>query len=208
MMSSQLPNIRKSKPTKDIADIIDALKDRVKVRHGQKNRRVSLNFQGKKQVILLIEGHISLARQQDLRTLSTMRAPVVLGTGVPEDQADYFIIRAISEIKYALIPIELFNQYLEEFNLWKQQTANLTWMLMSYHLYNNVLINNDHNKTARILLDALYKEPEIVRANTTVLAYLQERTLLSRSWIMRFISDLKKSGYLETKKGILIKINK
>ncbi|MEX3020965.1 helix-turn-helix domain-containing protein [Kluyvera sp. STS39-E] len=208
MMKSQLPHLHESKPISEMTAIINAMEDKLIIRHGRKNKRIFLTIRGERQVLFLLNGHINVVRQWDLRTLANMRAPFVLGSGVPSvDEDNHFVIRAIDDIEYALLPMATFEKYLDDLNLWKPHATILTWMLMWYHLYHNMLAENDHGRTAHILLDALSHESELIRQNTTALSYIQDRTLFSRSWIMQFLADLKRSGKIELKRGILVKFN-
>lgn len=208
MMESHLSQLLENKPISEITTIINAMKDKLIIRNGRKNRRIFLTIHGERQMLFLLQGHINLVRQWDLRTLANMRAPFMLGAGGPSVGEDnHFVIRAIDDIEYVLLPATLFEQYLDDFNLWKPHATILTWMLMWYHLYHNILAENDYGRTAYILLDALSHEPELIRHNTTALSYIQDRTLFSRSWIMQFLADLKRSGKIELKRGILVKLN-
>ena len=206
-MSSLLSGIRETKPTQEITDILDALKDKVKIRHGEKNKRIFLTIDGKKQIFLLIQGYCHLMRQWDMRTIISLHAPLIAGMGMPENKASHLFIQAIDKIEYALLPVELFNHYLDEFDLWRQQATITTWGLQVQHIYSKTLMGNNNADVASMLLIELIHEPECIRCNTTALTYIQDRTLLSRSWIMHFLSELKNAGHIELKRGVLTKIN-
>ncbi|MCO4157551.1 helix-turn-helix domain-containing protein [Citrobacter amalonaticus] len=207
-MSSLLSGIRETKPTQEILDIFNALKDKVKFRTGEKNKRILLTVDGKRQIFLLAHGYCNLVRQWDRRTVMTLHAPLMVGFGLPTDKESHLHVQAIDVIEYALLPADLFEQYITEFNLWKQLATLATWGLQVHNVYNKALAINDNLKIALLLLNELNHEPEFVRHNTTALAYIQDRTLLSRSWIMHFLAELKNAGHIELQRGILIKINK
>jgi hypothetical protein len=51
-------------------------------------------------------------------------------------------------------------------------------------------------------------ESEELRLATNACDYVQEKTLLSRSGIMKMLSDLKRGGHIEVERGVLIAVNK
>ena len=50
-------------------------------------------------------------------------------------------------------------------------------------------------------------ENEKYRNNITAENYIRDKTNLSRSGIMRILSELKEGGYIEINRGILIKVH-
>lgn len=206
-MSSLFSGIRGTKPLQEITDIINALKVKVKLRTGEKNKRILLTVDGKRQVLILTQGYCKLVRQWDQRISMTLHAPLVIGSGMPIDKENHLHVQAIDSIEYALLPVDLFEQYIDEFNLWKQLAILSTWGLQAHNVYNKALAVNNNVKIATLLLNELNSEPDTIRCNITAQAYIQERTLLSRSWIMHFLSALKNEGHIELKRGILTKIN-
>ncbi|MHA0938650.1 helix-turn-helix domain-containing protein, partial [Enterobacter kobei] len=57
-------------------------------------------------------------------------------------------------------------------------------------------------------LNELFNEDPSVRNNITVESYIREKTHLSRSGVMRILAGLKKGGYIEMQRGVLINIVK
>ena len=51
-------------------------------------------------------------------------------------------------------------------------------------------------------------ENEDLRLLTNACDYIQEKTLLSRSGIMKILSDLKQGGHIVIERGILLEIKK
>ncbi|WP_439291843.1 MULTISPECIES: helix-turn-helix domain-containing protein [Rahnella] len=58
------------------------------------------------------------------------------------------------------------------------------------------------------LLLEMNNEPDEIIQNYSIEKYISERCYLGRSGIMKILSDLRKGGYIEIKRGRLIKINK
>ena len=65
----------------------------------------------------------------------------------------------------------------------------------------------EHMSTYEIVkfqLNQLILESPTLRANITAANYIMARTYLSRSSVMRIISDLRSAGFITLEKGILI----
>lgn len=60
----------------------------------------------------------------------------------------------------------------------------------------------------RSLLIEMSNEPDEIIRNYSIEKYISERCYLGRSGIMKILSDLRKGGYVEIKRGKLIKIIK
>lgn len=52
------------------------------------------------------------------------------------------------------------------------------------------------------------READELRLHTTAANYIQSRSFLSRSSIMKILADLKKGGYIITERGVLQEIQK
>ena len=51
------------------------------------------------------------------------------------------------------------------------------------------------------------QEPDAIRLNTTAAAYIKSRTYLSRSGIMRILSELRTGKYITMERGVLLDIH-
>ena len=58
----------------------------------------------------------------------------------------------------------------------------------------------------RAQLYELMRESNEFRQNITAANYIQSRTFLSRSSVMKILADLKKGGYIVTDRGVLKQI--
>jgi DNA-binding IscR family transcriptional regulator len=57
-------------------------------------------------------------------------------------------------------------------------------------------------------LMTLMAKKETLRQTINTCDYIQEKTHISRSRVMKILSDLKIGNYIEIERGVLIKINK
>ncbi len=97
--------------------------------------------------------------------------------------------------------------YVDDNHLWK----NICYMLMlsatRFSEYQKETVGISNYELICNLLLSLSAESFEIRATTTALEYIQERSLLSRSGIMKTLATLKEGGYIVIKKGLLISIN-
>lgn len=69
---------------------------------------------------------------------------------------------------------------------------------------------NTHSNSYEKIKSQLYElmaETKEYRNSVSVEQYIRDKTLLSRSGVMRILSALKNGGYIEIERGILININ-
>lgn len=207
-MTSYISQSRRNKPAQDLIHIMDAISEYAVIRKGAKNKQIHLNVHGVQHCFVLFEGDCLIIRDNDHRTISTCEAPIILGLARTQQDENIFFIRAFSAISYALIPVKKLESIIENKNLWKEYSTLLHWLLSAYHQYIKTIVSGDNYYVACQLLKELIHEKDIVRMSVTAATYIQDRTLLSRSWVMHLLSELKMGGFIEIHRGHLVKINK
>lgn len=207
-MASYLSQSRTEKPVEALNFIMGKINNQIAIEKCKKNKLISLTNQGVKHCFILFEGDCVMIRSRDQRTMATLSPPIILGFTESISNESVFNIKANSNLSYALLPMSTYEKIIDDLNIWKEQTIVLKWLLSGYSRYINTIINNDNYQMACQLLRDLNNEKEVVRASITAATYIQERTLLSRSWIMNLLSNLKTGEFIEMHRGHLIKINK
>lgn len=207
-MVQQNPSVTALKPVLHIQAILDASQTAHEVRTAPPGRRFQLMTQGKAQCFLLHKGSCIISRADDALVISTIASPNITGVNDLIPPEANVLIVASTDIEYSLIPLDTFLAFIEEHQLWKQ----VSYLLMFYssRLYEHQRTNAGLStyKIITHLLQTLSNEDFDVRAMTTAVEYIQERTFLSRSGIMKMLSELKAGGYIVLSRGLLIKINK
>lgn len=207
-MESFLSHGRKIKPTEDFEKIMGVIREVSVIKQGIKNKQIALDVHGVRHCFVLLEGDGLMIRSNDHRAMSTFSAPIIFGMTNTDQEDGFYIIRAISDISYALIPLEQFEALIHERNLWKEMASVSKWLLSTYYQYIKTMINDDNYQIACQLLKELMTEKESIRMSMTAATYIQDRTLLSRSWIMHLLSELKAGGFIAVQRGHLMQINK
>lgn len=115
--------------------------------------------------------------------------------------------QARSSIAYEIVPRSRFEQNIKEQHLW--EPLAYYFMFSSKRFLQNNFISSGVSTydLVRNNLIALMNEDEELRLATNTCDYIQEKTLLSRSGIMKMLSDLKHGSHIELHRGVLITIN-
>ncbi|CAI8979795.1 helix-turn-helix domain-containing protein [Pseudomonas chlororaphis] len=159
-------------------------------------------------VYLLTEGVVHLHRQSDHLLLSSIYARHVIGLAELLHPVGKIYLRREPDCQISSISGE---DALDILNgspmLWSPVSR-----VLAYHLHVSSLrdlhLNSPHAYDAvRGKLIELMNTPFAVRQRLSVLRYIQERTTLSRSMILKLLSELREGGYIEMKKGCLVSIS-
>jgi len=195
------------KPEKYIAQLIDASSKSLRIKTGRNRQIISMLQYMEPMTILLHEGVVALYRNSDHMLLSNTRAPMILGFNLMSpDNSDMYLM-ARGTIRYELLLREEFRETIEKHDLW--QPLAWTSMFISYRFLDYTFSSTSLPTYDLIKnnLNALMREPEELRLHTNACDYIQEKTLLSRSGIMKILADLKKGGHIVLNRGILIAIH-
>ncbi|MEX2976657.1 helix-turn-helix domain-containing protein [Serratia fonticola] len=199
--------IEQSRPFIAVEEILASFKSIVRLKQGRVGQRFYLEQSDKRMCFLLYNGTCIAKRTHDSLVLSTIKSPSIVGLqDVFHAKSDVHLL-AMGDIEYGMMTIDEFFFYAESNNLWK----NISYMLMlsatRFSEYQREMVGISNYELICNLLTSLSNENFEIRATTTALEYIQERSLLSRSGIMKTLSSLKAGGYILIKNGILIKIN-
>lgn len=190
-----------------VEEILTSMKSIAQIKQGRTGQRFYLEQNDKRVCFLLYSGTCIAKRTQDSLVLSTIRSPSIVGLqDVFHAKSDMHLL-AVGDIEYAILSVDDFFCHAETKNLWK----NICFMLMlsatRFSEYQCETVGISNYELICNLLISLSIEDFEIRATTTALEYIQERSLLSRSGIMKTLASLKAGGYIDIKNGLLIKIN-
>ncbi|MGN7790350.1 helix-turn-helix domain-containing protein [Enterobacter sp. 22452] len=196
------------KPEEHIIHLIDKASDPTRVKTGRERQIISLLQYMEPMTVLLHEGVVAVYRNADHMLLSNTRAPMILGFNLMNDDNPDMYLQARGMIRYEILCRDEFRGIIEQQDLWQ----SLAWTSMYVSLrFLDYTFNSTSLPTYDLIknnLEALMREPETLRMRTNACDYIQEKTLLSRSGIMKILGDLKKGGHIELNRGILINIHK
>ncbi|QBH97570.1 Crp/Fnr family transcriptional regulator [Limnobaculum zhutongyuii] len=161
------------------------------------------------QCYLVQDGHVQLHRVVDEMVIYSADAPTVLGLSnhlIPGAEDYFFTTKTTSTI--AILPTAKATQIIESEKLWEQLSIFQAFIIRRMHEYHTKITALGAYEITRNQLINLINEPEEVRNNITAVQYIQDHTRLSRSGVMKMLSQLRTGNYIELNKGHLVKINK
>ncbi|WP_140919820.1 helix-turn-helix domain-containing protein [Limnobaculum xujianqingii] len=158
-------------------------------------------------ITIFYQGEAELRRKSDDLLLFSSENRQLIGLPMSETFQRFCYLRTNSVCDIELVERNAFYQAVEKEHCWLDVIAVLSY-------YHAVFLWRDsyaHTKSSylvvRHLLFQLNQLPEEKRYSINIAEFIQERTNLSRSYIMKVLSDLKTGGYITLKKGRLIKLN-
>lgn len=153
---------------------------------------------------LIASGSVSVHRNADNLMFYRISAPLVLGLGMIRD----VYMQTQEPCRVAKLPLPEAHQLIRDNDLWELFARHMTILSSKLYSHSKLLTAPTSYETIRTLLISLMSEPEAIRATTTAERYIRDRTLLSRSGIMKILSALKAGGYIVMEEGRLLEIKK
>ncbi|HBE9178834.1 TPA: helix-turn-helix domain-containing protein [Serratia fonticola] len=190
-----------------VEEVLTSMKSIAQIKQGRTGQRFYLEQNDQRVCFLLYGGTCIAKRTQDSLVLSTIRSPSIVGLqDVFHVKSDVHLL-AIGDVEYGILSVEDFFCHVESKNLWKNICLMLMLSATRFSEYQRETVGISNYELICNFLTSLSIESFEIRATTTALEYIQERSLLSRSGIMKTLSSLKAGGYIDIKNGLLIKIN-
>ncbi|MCS2171955.1 helix-turn-helix domain-containing protein [Scandinavium sp. TWS1a] len=120
---------------------------------------------------------------------------------------EYLFIRTHDVSEVSWMPLEVANQIIADNNLWRSLSQMLIYTVTRVYDHCTKISSLSSYDIIRYQLYELMSEPEVIRQSVTIANYVQSRTFLSRSSIMKILAQLKTGGYITTDKGLLLDIH-
>lgn len=181
--------------------LVEALLPYGETRRYSKGVRLELLKGDVKLCHLLISGSFEVHRSADDLRIVTIPAPVVIGLGVH----DAYLIMA-EPCKVATLTLEETERHIAEKNLWELVTHQMMLITNKLYTYSKQLSAPTVYELICNQLIELLNEPEEMRKKIPVERYIREKAHVSRSSVMKILSDLKTGGYIVIDDGRLIEI--
>lgn len=172
------------------------------------NTRFTIGANQKAVCYFVRKGAVSMYRQPGDILVELFDAPTLRGAiPLPEGTESIYTMKVIVPSEIAVISREELFELLHRHRLWE---------LFARHqmAINSIVIEKIFKLTApttynivRHQLYELINMPEEVRDNILAETYIRSKTRISRSGIMRILSDLKDGGYIVIAKGILKEVH-
>jgi len=196
------------KPDEHIKHLMRGISDSRRIKSVGSRYVVDFATASQPMTFLLHKGVVSVHRSSDDMLFGYLKAPMIVGLNFLTDQNFDIYFRAQNTITYETIYRHEVKTLTEQKNLWEQvarTTMYISDRMMNFIYHSTALPTYDLIKNNLL---ALMQEPEHIRYHTNACEYIRERTMLSRSRIMKILRELKTGDYIDLHRGILLNINK
>lgn len=190
-----------SRPSEHAKQLVEVFLPFCEVKSYSKGVRLPLLKDNIKLCYLLVEGTYKVYRSSDDLLITTIPAPTVTGLGVH----DAYIITA-ARCKVATLSLQDVMRLIAENNLWELVTLHMMQLSTKLYIYSKQLTAPTVYEVICNLLLELMQEPEETRKSIAVERYIREKSHVSRSSVMKILSDLRAGGYIVTEEGRLIEV--
>lgn len=174
-----------------------------------KNDIFDVNFRSKNpRVYVILEGEFSVHRRSDSLIIATGRAPASCGLIEYIQQRGFQFCKPIPPCTVVAIHAEVAVQAITDHNLWKEISIIMMWYVQMLSARDEHLVGVSAYSMLRNKLMEIMNYPIERRRSISVASYVISRTMLSRSTIMRMLSDLLEGGYITMENGKLLDMKK
>lgn len=199
------------KPYKAVARLGNSIKhhrNTLKVVAGI-NKSINFNLFGKKSIIYLDEGSISLHSEKNNILLFKLDAPFIIGLDQIFSGTEYYYITANDNVSLYLLSHEDAIDTFDKEKLWKDIAHLISYSMgLNEHRSNNLLENRSIYDIIKIHLETIWTLPEKEREKISVFDYILKRHKISRSSVAKIIKELNNGSYITTKRGVLVNLHR
>lgn len=155
----------------------------------------------------LLEGSITLNRRWDGMVLNSQQYPFISGVSHQLSCGDNLYVRTAESSRLCKMPLERFNLLIEKYALWESFCYLLIYTTSSIYEQCSAVSQMSSSEIVMYHLRQLMLEPSRLRNSMTAASYIMDKTLLSRSGIMRILRQLREAKFIILERGILVGIN-
>lgn len=155
----------------------------------------------------LLEGSITLNRRWDGMVLNSQQYPFISGVSHQLSCGDNLYVRTAESSRLCKMPLERFNLLIEKYALWESFCYLLIYTTSSIYEQCSAVSQMSSSEIVMYHLRQLMLEPSRIRNSMTAASYIMDKTLLSRSGIMRILRQLREAKFIILERGILVGIN-
>lgn len=194
------------KPLDAVTVLMDAVSSGLPRLHIKRGEIVKYTTEKGQHCIVLHKGSVAVHRRGDGMIITSEQAPFVFGLDNQHGAEDTMYLRTLEECEVSVLPAAQVNETVTSENLWQIIVKIVLYTTSKVFEHCSQIHQMSAYDIIRYQLYELSKESETVRLNTTVAKYIKSRTYLSRSGIMRILSELRIGQYIQIEKGILTRI--
>ncbi|MFP2421499.1 helix-turn-helix domain-containing protein [Pseudescherichia vulneris] len=184
-------------------ELIDVLTPYVVFEDVPPRTKLYLSIDGMNMCYILQSGLVKVGRETDDFVMSSLPTPNIFGITNRIPDASGLFLETLSVAKIATLKTERAHEIIAERNAWKLLVGHITKITTNLFKNNAIMTAPTSYDVLKFQLLALMREPDNLRQSTTAAKYILERTRLSRSTVMKMLSQLKVGGYIEIDDGML-----
>lgn len=173
-------------------------------------KRLSLKSNDKKVVYILKSGYLSYRFAANHLVASYVYPDMIIGLGEVFSRNTSCLGYFFTESNVELIMINeniILDAVSNDVNLWNDIAYILSYVTKRLVARDvNLGVRNAYQSVRALIID-LASQPLEIQNSVTIVNYILERSLLSKSSVMGILAQLKRGGYITTSKGVLISIN-
>jgi hypothetical protein len=194
------------KPNQHIENLINQLKSESNIFETYARQKINYENDSSRKCYLLLTGSIALFRTRDGFMMNSESAPYVFGLSNQLAAADYLYMQTMEPSRIASLSLFTANSIIAKRDLWESLSHLLIYTAGRVYDHCTRISAPTSYAIIRYQLYELMQESEEIRHSITAANYIQSRTFLSRSSIMKILAELKKGSYITTERGILLQI--
>ena len=188
--------------------IIEKLEPYCEIKNISPRKRLYPKSGGKYYCYLLLKGYVTYHRDKNDIAVLTATAPTLFGLNYIASENIITYIKTLTPATIGIMPLDKAIEIIEEHHLWKAVAQHMMVLSSKLYIINEQMSAPTSYELIKFILLQLMSENETYRKSITVVNYIQGKTHLSRSGIMRILTYLKAGGYIEIHRGFLISLNK
>ncbi len=183
--------------------LIDALHPYTTIKLYRKGIRLPIEENGQAVCRFVLSGSVRIYRTSDDLLILTAPANNIVGLG--GHNATYGI--TAETCKIGTLSLAEFHQRVEELKLWEILAKHMVVVTNKLFYYSKILSAPTAYEIICNQLMELIREPAELRKKVSVERYIRDKTHLSRSSIMKILSNLRIGGYITIDNGRLLEIH-
>ncbi|WP_413499396.1 helix-turn-helix domain-containing protein [Buttiauxella gaviniae] len=164
-------------------------------------KRINWEYKEIPQFYIFKQGEISVLRATDGLVIATVSGQNLFGIAESIQPLRSHILRVETECTMLRLDASLAHEIITQEGMWKDIAVILAYYTTHLFYRDSVVVQQRTYSIIRGHLIEMNRLPEDSRLRTSVLDYIQERTLLSRSSILNVMFALKNGGYIDIKRG-------
>lgn len=164
-------------------------------------KRINWEYKEIPQFYIFKQGEISVLRATDGLVIATVSGQNLFGIAESIQPLRSHILRVETECTMLRLDASLAHEIITQEGMWKDIAVLLAYYTTHLFYRDSVVVQQRTYSIIRGHLIEMSRLPEDSRLRTSVLDYIQERTLLSRSSILNVMFALKNGGYIDIKRG-------